>query len=54
MGNSFSRCVLKKELSRTKGRVGNGGGKGFKMVNHQNEWWQRCSARSFENFIFTY
>lgn len=33
MGNSSSRCVLKKELSRTKGRVGNGGGKALKWLS---------------------
>lgn len=34
MGNSFSCCVFKKEFFRIKGRVGNGGGKGFKMVKY--------------------
>lgn len=54
MGYSSCRCILKKELSETKGGVGNGGGKGFKMVKHQNEWRQRCSARSFEIFVVIY
>lgn len=54
MGYSSCRCILKKELSQTKGGVGNCGGKGFKMVKHQNEWRQRCSARSFEIFVVIY
>lgn len=54
MGYSPCRCILKKELSETKGGVGNGGGKGFKMVKHQNKWRQRCSARSFEIFVVIY